>query len=55
MRVSYLPEEHVPPCFQQLRENLKQQFGEVVKEKKTLDTYPLLLDRIVGDTILREY
>jgi RNA polymerase sigma factor (sigma-70 family) len=52
---SQLPEGRVLPCFGQLRENLDWTFGEVVKEPRTRKTYPHLLPRVVGETILREY
>jgi DNA-directed RNA polymerase specialized sigma24 family protein len=52
---SQLPEDRILPCFRQLRESLDRMLREVVKERKTLDTYPRLLDRIVGETTLRAY
>lgn len=52
---SQLPKDRVEPCFRQLRENLDRSLRDTVTEKRTLDTYPHLHARIVGDTTLRDY
>jgi DNA-directed RNA polymerase specialized sigma24 family protein len=52
---SELPEALVRPAFARLRQALERRFGEVVDEPKTRETYPQLLDRIVGTTTLRDY
>lgn len=52
---SGLPSEVVSPCFGQLRDTLEQPFEVVVRDARTLATYPALHERIVGDTCFRDY
>ncbi len=51
---SQLPEHKVRPCFKRLRENLERRFEKVVKAK-TRNTYPNLVGKLVGDTVLEDY
>lgn len=55
VKTSQLPADSIKHCFAQLRTNMDDEFREVVREPRTLETYPGLHDRIVGDTILRDY
>ncbi len=52
---SLLLDEQVRPAFALLRDRLRMPFREAVSDPKTLSTYVALLERIVGDTRLRDY
>jgi DNA-directed RNA polymerase specialized sigma24 family protein len=52
---SGLPPEVVSPCFGPLRDTMEQPFEVVVRDAKTLATYPALHERIVGDTCFHDY
>ena len=43
------------PCFKQLRKKMGQQFGQVVKDKKTRKIYPQLAEHKIGETFLQDY
>jgi hypothetical protein len=45
----------VQSYFAPLRQRMTRTLGEVVKEPRTRQTHKELLDRIVGDTTLRQY
>jgi RNA polymerase sigma factor (sigma-70 family) len=52
---SGLPDALVRPAFEPLRQAMERRFAAVVDEPKTRETYPRLLERIVGTTTLRDY
>lgn len=52
---SQLPKEHVRPCFQQLREQMKHPLRNAVTDLKTRKIYTHLLNHLVGTTTLRDY
>lgn len=50
-----LKEDVAAACFAQLRRQMPETFGEVVKEPLTHKTYPELLACVVGTTTLQQY
>jgi RNA polymerase sigma factor (sigma-70 family) len=52
---SQLPDRHVGPSFDPLRQRMQLRFGEAVADRKTQATYPHLADHVVGETRLRDY
>jgi RNA polymerase sigma factor (sigma-70 family) len=52
---SQLTPAEVEPNLRPLRANLERAFELVVQERKTLETYPRLHQRVVGETTLRDY
>jgi DNA-directed RNA polymerase specialized sigma24 family protein len=50
-----LPRERIQSLFQKYYSVMDKTFGEVAKEPRTLKTYPNLINRVVGETSLREY
>jgi RNA polymerase sigma factor (sigma-70 family) len=52
---SQLPDQQQQPSFDPLRQRLRLRFDEAVPDRKTQATYPHLLERVVGDTLLRDY
>lgn len=50
-----LPWERIQSLFQKYYSVMDKTFGEVAKEPRTLKTYPNLINRVVGETSLREY
>jgi RNA polymerase sigma factor (sigma-70 family) len=53
--VSQLPPQSVEVAFQSLRARLQLRFGEVVSDPRTRATFPALIDRMTGETCLRDY
>ena len=50
-----LAEQRLRACFARLRQQMDQPLGEAIADETTRHTYRSLLDRLVGDTTLREY
>jgi hypothetical protein len=50
-----LKEDVVAACFAQLQKQMRETFGEVVKEPIIRKTYPHLLAYVVGTTTLQQY
>ena len=52
---SPLAEHRIRSCFERLRQHIEQRVGVVIADETTRQTYGAMLERIVGDTTLREY
>jgi hypothetical protein len=55
LKTSQLPEDPVRSCFQPLCVTMDRRLDEAVKNKQARRIYAALLDRIVGETSLRDY
>jgi RNA polymerase sigma factor (sigma-70 family) len=53
--VSQLPKQHIRRCFRRLQEQMARPFSFAVTDARTRKIYPLLHDRLVGTTLLRDY
>jgi RNA polymerase sigma factor (sigma-70 family) len=52
---SQLPDAEVGPAFEPLRRHLQLLFADVVSDPRTQSTYPALMQKVTGETVLREY